>query len=290
MTANTKAALFMMASMAAFTLNDACVKLAGGDLPLFQLITLRGILASLLIYLLARYMNALRFRMNRADAMLVATRAAMEAAATYFFLTALMNMPLANVTAVLQVLPLTVTLGAALVFGEQVGWRRMLAIAMGFCGMLLIVRPGPDGFNLFAAYALAAVLCVTIRDLVTRRISNAVPSLTVTLISSLAVLSFGAIAATGDTWVALDVPVALLLVAAAVFIIGGYVFSILVMRAGEVSFSAPFRYTGLGWALVLGWLVFGDWPDQITLLGAAIVVASGLFALYRERVKGQGAG
>lgn len=290
MTANTKAALFMMASMAAFTLNDACVKLAGGDLPLFQLITLRGILASLLIYLLARYMNALRFRMNRADAMLVATRAAMEAAATYFFLTALMNMPLANVTAVLQVLPLTVTLGAALVFGEQVGWRRMLAIAMGFCGMLLIVRPGPDGFNLFAAYALAAVLCVTIRDLVTRRISNAVPSLTVTLISSLAVLSFGAIAATGDTWVALDVPVALLLVAAAVFIIGGYVFSILVMRAGEVSFSAPFRYTGLVWALVLGWLVFGDWPDQITLLGAAIVVASGLFALYRERVKGQGAG
>lgn len=288
MSPNTKAALFMMASMAAFTLNDACVKLAGGDLPLFQLITVRGILASLLIFLLAWHMKALRFRMNRVDGTLIATRAAMEAVTTYFFLTALMNMPLANVTAVMQVLPLTVTLGAALVFREQVGWRRMLAIAMGFCGMLLIVRPGPDGFSWFSLYALAAVACVTVRDLVTRRLSGEVPSLTVTLISSLAVLSFGAVASTGEEWIAINTPVALLLIAAAIFIIGGYVFSILVMRAGEVSFTAPFRYTGLVWALVLGWLVFGEWPDQVTLLGAAIVVCSGLFALYRERVKGQG--
>ena len=288
MSPNTKAALFMMASMAAFTLNDACVKLAGGDLPLFQLITVRGILASLLIFLLAWHMKALRFRMNRVDGTLIATRAAMEVVTTYFFLTALMNMPLANVTAVMQVLPLTVTLGAALVFREQVGWRRMLAIAMGFCGMLLIVRPGPDGFSWFSLYALAAVVCVTVRDLVTRRLSGEVPSLTVTLISSLAVLSFGAVASTGEEWIAINTPVALLLIAAAIFIIGGYVFSILVMRAGEVSFTAPFRYTGLVWALVLGWLVFGEWPDQVTLLGAAIVVCSGLFALYRERVKGQG--
>ena len=288
MSPNTKAALFMMASMAAFTLNDACVKLAGGDLPLFQLITVRGILASLLIFLLAWHMKALRFRMNRVDGTLIATRAAMEVVTTYFFLTALMNMPLANVTAVMQVLPLTVTLGAALVFREQVGWRRMLAIAMGFCGMLLIVRPGPDGFSWFSLYALAAVVCVTVRDLVTRRLSGEVPSLTVTLISSLAVLSFGAVASTGEEWIAINTPVALLLIAAAIFIIGGYVFSILVMRAGEVSFTAPFRYTGLVWALVLGWLVFGEWPDQVTFLGAAIVVCSGLFALYRERVKGQG--
>ena len=288
MSPNTKAALFMMASMAAFTLNDACVKLAGGDLPLFQLITVRGILASLLIFLLAWHMKALRFRMNRVDGTLIATRAAMEVVTTYFFLTALMNMPLANVTAVMQVLPLTVTLGAALVFREQVGWRRMLAIAMGFCGMLLIVRPGPDGFSWFSLYALAAVVCVTVRDLVTRRLAGEVPSLTVTLISSLAVLSFGAVASTGEEWIAINTPVALLLIAAAIFIIGGYVFSILVMRAGEVSFTAPFRYTGLVWALVLGWLVFGEWPDQVTLLGAAIVVCSGLFALYRERVKGQG--
>lgn len=287
MSPNTKAALFMMTSMAAFTLNDACVKLAGGDLPLFQLITIRGALASFLIFVLAHRMKALRFSMPRDDAVLICVRATMEAAATYFFLTALMNMPLANVTAVLQVLPLTVTLGAALVFRERVGWRRMIAIGMGFCGMLLIVRPGPEGFNLFALYALGAVLCVTLRDLVTRRMSSAVPSLTVTLISSLAVLSFGAIASTGEEWVRLELPVAMLIVASAVFIIGGYLFSILVMRAGEVSFSAPFRYTGLVWALVLGWLVFGEWPDQVTLLGAAIVVLSGLFALYRERLKGQ---
>lgn len=285
MNANTKAALFMMLSMAAFTLNDALVKVVGGDLPLFQVITLRGALASFLIFLLAYRLRAIRFRLPGQDWALIAARASMEAAATYFFLTALMNMPLANVTAVLQVLPLTVTLGAALVFREQVGWRRMVAIGLGFCGMLLIVRPGPDGFNVYALYALCAVLCVTMRDLVTRRMSAGVPSLTVTLVSSLAVLGFGGIMATQETWIPLDATQVILLVAAAIFIIGGYLFSILVMRAGDVSFSAPFRYTGLVWALVLGWLVFGDWPDQITLIGAGIVVASGLFALYRERVR-----
>jgi S-adenosylmethionine uptake transporter len=285
MSPNTKAAVFMMVSMAAFTFNDACVKLAGRDLPLFQLITLRGVLASFLIFLLALRFRAVRFDLAAGDWALVAVRAAMEAAATFFFLTALMSMPLANVTAVMQVMPLTVTLGAALVFREQVGWRRVLAIALGFCGMLLIVRPGPAGFSIHAVYALAAVLCVTCRDLVTRRMSARVPSLTVTLVSSLAVLTFGAVASTGETWVKVNLADALLLIASAVFIIGGYLFSILVMRAGEVSFTAPFRYTGLVWALILGWLVFDHWPDRLTMLGACIVVASGLFALYRERVK-----
>ena len=288
MTANARAAMYMMLSMAAFTINDTCIKLVGGSMPLFQLITLRGILASLLIFVLARSLGSLRFDLSRMDWGLVAVRAVMEASATYFFLNALFNMPLANVTAILQVLPLTVTLGAALFFRERVGWRRMLAIGIGFCGMLLIVRPGPDGFSLYALFALAAVLCVTLRDLVTRRMSPQVPPMTVTLMSSLSVLGFGAVASIGTNWVAVDLGSALLLAAAAVFIMGGYLFSILVMRAGEVSFTAPFRYTGLLWALALGWLVFGDWPEPLTLLGAGIVVASGLFAFYRQRIVEEG--
>jgi len=283
MSPNTRAALFMMTSMAAFTLNDTFIKLTGGAVPLFQLVTLRGVLASLLIYLLARRLGAIKLSLSRSDWVLVAIRALSETGATYFFLTALFNMPLANVTAVLQVLPLTVTLGAALFFGEKVGWQRLSAIALGFSGMLLIVRPGPDGFSLYSIYALAAVACVTLRDLVTRRMSADVPSMTVTLISSLSVLGFATIASTQDQWVSLDWPTAGLIVLSAVFIIGGYLFSILVMRGGDVSFSAPFRYSGLVWALVLGWLFFDHWPDPVTMAGAVIVVASGLFALYRER-------
>ena len=283
MTPNTLAALFMMGSMAAFTLNDTCVKVVGSDLPLFQIVTLRGAVASVLIYIAARHLRLLRLDLPRRDWVLIAVRSAGEASATYFFLTALMHMPLANVTAVIQALPLTVTLGAALFLGEPVGWRRMTAIGIGLAGVLLIVRPGPDGFSLHAIYALAAVFCVTLRDLVTRRMSGAVPSMTVTLAASLSVTLFGAVASVGTAWVPLDLRTGGLVFGAAFFIIGGYLFSILVMRVGEVSASAPFRYTGLLWALALGWLVFKHWPEPLTLLGAGIVVGSGLFTLYRER-------
>lgn len=288
MTPNTRGALLMMASMAAFTINDTCIKATDGALPLFQLLTIRGIISTALIYLLARYLGALRFDLSRRDWGLVALRSASEIGAAYFFLTALLNMPLANVTAILQVLPLTVTLGAALFFRDPVGWKRFLAILVGFCGMLLIVRPGPDGFSIDALYALAAVLCVTVRDLATRRMSAEAPSMTVTLAASVSVLIFSAIASTGVDWQPLDLRLSLLLVGSSVFILGGYLFSVMVMRVGDVSFIAPFRYTGLLWALALGWLVFGDWPDPLTLTGAAIVVATGVFTLYRERKVARG--
>ncbi len=282
---NLQGALLMMGSMAAFTINDTLVKAVGGTVPLFQIITLRGAVATLLLFVLARQLGAIDFRMSRHDAGLVALRSLSEIGATYFFLTALMNMPLANVTAILQILPLSVTLGAAVFFGEQVGWRRMLAILIGFCGMLLIVRPGPDGFSPHAIYALAAVGCVTMRDLTTRRMSAQVPSLTVTLTASTTIFIVAGLASLTDDWVPLNNLELALIAGSSVFILLGYLFSVMVMRIGDVSFIAPFRYTGLIWALLLGWAVFGDWPDPITLLGATIVVSTGLFALSRERAR-----
>lgn len=283
MSPNTRGALLMAAAMAAFTFNDACIKATDGALPLAQILTLRGALASLLIYGLARALGSLRVDLPRRDWALVALRSLAELAAAYFFLTALMNMPLANVTAVLQALPLTVTLGAALFFGETVGWRRGLAILVGFAGVLLIVRPGPEGFSLHAIYALAAVACVTVRDLATRRMSAQVPSMTVTLSASLAVMGFAALASLGTEWAPMDRRLVLLVLGSSVFVFAGYLFSVMAMRVGEVAFVSPFRYTGLIWALLLGWLAFGHWPEPLTLIGAAIVVATGLFTLFRER-------
>lgn len=274
----------MMASMAAFTINDTCVKVLGSEMPLLQIVTLRGALACVLIYALARHLGALRFDLPAGDWVLLGLRALGEASATYFFLNALLHMPLANLTALLQVLPLAVTLGAAVFFGEKVGWRRYAAIGIGFCGMLLIVRPGPEGFSLDAIYGLASVACVTLRDLATRKLSAQVPSLTVALTSALSVAGLAAIGSASVDWVPLDLRLGLLVACAAVFVFFGYLFSVMVMRTGEVSFSAPFRYTGLVWALVLGWLVFDHWPTPLTMLGAGIVVASGLFTFHRERV------
>ncbi|MCV2889739.1 DMT family transporter [Ruegeria aquimaris] len=283
MSPNTRGALLMMGSMAAFTVNDAIVKLLGSSLPLFQIITLRGALTSVWVFLLARHLGALHLRFDRRDRVLVAMRCVSEIGATFFFLTALMNMPLANVTAVLQALPLTVTLGAALIFGEPVGWRRMLAIGIGFCGMLLIVRPGPDGFTTHAIYALLAVTCVTARDLITRRMSAHVPSMVVTLATALTVTLLGLMGSLTVSWVPLDWQLGLLILGASVFVLMGYLCSVMVMRVGEVGFIAPFRYTSLIWALGLGWLIFGNWPDPVTMLGAGLVVATGLFTLFRER-------
>ncbi|MEL6621082.1 MAG: DMT family transporter [Pseudomonadota bacterium] len=284
MSPNTTGALLMMASMASFTLNDTFIKLTDGQVPLPQLLFLRGLLSILLIVILSRWLGAIHFDIARRDWGLIMVRSLAEVATAYFFLTALFNMPLANVTAILQMLPLSVALAAALFFNEPLGWRRMVAILLGFTGMLLIVRPGGEGFSLWSVYAMLAVLCVTVRDLATRRLTPGVPSMTVTLMAALVVtVCFGAVSVT-TVWVPVDPVVGALIAGSSVAIIGGYFFSVLVMRVGEISFIAPFRYTGLVFALILGFVVFGDWPERLTLVGAGIVVATGIFTLYRERV------
>lgn len=286
---NVIGALLMVAAMACFTINDALIKATGGTVPLFQLLVLRGLLATALIGTLAWSRGAFRPRVSRQDWGWIALRSLSEVGAAYFFITALLNMPLANVTAILQVLPLAVTLGSALIFREAVGWRRISAIAVGFCGMLLIVRPGAEGFSIWSLYALIAVVCVTARDLITRRISRAAPSLLVTFSASLGVLLAAGVASLAISWVPLTPTLGVLIAASSVFIVGGYYFSVQVMRQGDVSFVAPFRYTGLLWALILGWLVFGEWPEALTLLGAGIIVGASGYTMIRERRLSRGA-
>ena len=193
------------------------------------------------------------------------------------------HMPLANVTAIIQALPLTITLGAALVLREPVGWRRLLAISVGLIGVVLIVRPGGEGFTVYSVYAVLAVVCVTVRDLAARRLSAEVPSISVALIAGLGVLAFSTVGAVVTDWQGMR-PVDLAwLAGSTVFILGGYLFSVMAMRVGEVGFVAQFRYSSLLAALILGLFVFGHWPDGVTLIGASIVVATGLFTLWRER-------
>lgn len=280
---NTRGALLMMGAMAAFTLNDACMKALGEELPLFQAIFLRGAATTLLLLVLARVMGALRFDLPRRDWGLIGLRSLAEVGAAYFFITALFNMPLANATAIIQTIPLSVTLAGALFLREPLGWRRLTAILVGFAGVLLIVRPGTDGFTVFSLYALVSVVFVTLRDLATRQLSREVPSLTVALTAAAGVAMFGAVGTAGSEWAPVTARSAALLIAATGFVIGGYLFSVMVMRVGDLSVVAPFRYTSLLFALVLGLVVFGDWPAPMTLLGAAIVTATGIYTLLRER-------
>jgi drug/metabolite transporter (DMT)-like permease len=281
---NLRGAAFMLASMTAFTLNDACVKALAGDVPLFQAIFLRSIMVVIFLGVLAWQTGALTGRSSPKDRFLMGLRTVVEIGAAYLFISALFNMPIANVTAIIQALPLTVSLAGAIFLGEALGWRRLSAIMVGFVGVMLIVRPGGEGFTVYSVYVLLAVACVTVRDLAARRMSHSVPTLRVALFAALGVLLFSGVGTMAtETWTQVD-PLGLAkLAGASVFIIGGYIFSVSAMRSGEIGFVAQFRYSSLLVALVLGLVLFGEWPDRLTLIGSAIIVATGLFTLYRER-------
>ena len=190
---NFRGAALMMASMAAYVLNDTLVILVSDSLSIFQVMFLRGLLATTLLGLISWYRKAIFPPLKSADWRLMTYRQVGEVGATLCYLTALFNMPLANATAILQALPLAVTLAAAVFLGEPVGWRRYLAILVGFAGVLIIVRPGSEGFNAYSLWALAAVVFIVLRDLSTRRLSAHVPSIFVALLASVVITITGAV-------------------------------------------------------------------------------------------------
>ncbi|PRY76256.1 S-adenosylmethionine uptake transporter [Yoonia maritima] len=279
---NIRGALLMMGGMCAYTVNDAFMKALSDEIPLFEAVLWRGVGAIICLLIMCRMMGQLRFDLPRREWGLITLRSLGEVGGTYFFLTALFNMPIANVSAILQSLPLTVSLSAMIFLNEPLGWRRMAAISIGFAGVLLIIQPGGADFNLFSMYALAAVACITLRDVVVRRMSRDVPSVFVALIAAVGVTMLGGIGSLFTETVPFTTKATLQLLGATGFLICGYIFSVTAMRWGEISFVAPFRYTSLVVALVLGVVVFGEWPNMLTIIGATIVVATGLFTLYRE--------
>ncbi|TIQ94072.1 MAG: DMT family transporter [Mesorhizobium sp.] len=284
---NLRGALFMVVAMSGFTLNDAITKVASESMNMAQVMLIRGAFASLFVGLLAWQRGALALSGSMLQPM-VAVRVAGEAGATVSFLIALAHLPIANVSAVLQALPLAVTMGAALVFNEGVGWRRWLAIAIGFAGVLIIVRPGFEGFSIYSVLALACVACCAVRDLATRRIPQAIPTLLVSTTTALAMTMLGAaLLLPMGGWTPMTGESTASLAMAAVLVVIGYQFIIMAMRMGDISFIAPFRYTALLWSILLGLFIFGDVPDLPMILGASVIVGSGLYALYRERIVGR---
>ena len=279
---NLRGAILMVVAMCAYTFNDAFMKSVAGELPLFQAVFLRGIGAVSCLGAMCWVMGHFRAKLSVRDWRMMILRAVGEVGGTYFFLTALFNMPIANVTAILQALPLAVALAAALVLTEPLGWRRLLAIAVGFAGVMLIVQPGGADFTVYSLYALAAVGCITVRDIAVRRMSPDVPTVFVALMAAIGVMCLGAVGSLFVDWRPMTMQSSGAIVGAIMCLSLGYIVSVSAMRFGDISFVAPFRYTGLLVALVIGVIVFDEWPNAWALLGAAVVVGTGLFTLYRE--------
>jgi drug/metabolite transporter (DMT)-like permease len=282
MSENFRGAFIMMICMGAFVLNDAFVRLAGDSLPLAQILFIRGLITTVLLLAFAIYGGVFSLKVSKNDKWRIFFRSIAEALTAYFFLTAVMKMPFANVTAILQILPMTVTLAAAFVFRERVGIIRISLILIGFLGVVLIIDPSADGFNLYAAYALIAVILITIRDLITRKLSNEVPTLLPTVAASIGVLLFSVILLINTPLQPLNTQNSLFIFLAAFFIVFGYYTAVLVMRSGEISFISPFRYTAILFALILGFIFFDEKPAITAFVGIVIVMLAGIVLMVRN--------
>ncbi|PVE55428.1 DMT family transporter [Agrobacterium cavarae] len=282
LTDNTRGALLMALAMASFTVNDAFTKSVTPYINIGQILFVRGVMTCVLVYVIARHMGALR-PLKTMLRPVILMRCLCEISASILYLKALSMMQFANVAAIMQSLPLAVTLGAALFLKEPVGWRRWTAILVGFLGVLVILRPGPEGFTSGALLVLGAMFVTAGRDLLTRRMYADVPSMAVTMTTTVVNTLFGAaLIMPFGGWQPMDTYVWSHLVAAAFLVVIGYQAVITAMRSGDISFVAPFRYTSMIWAFSIGFFFFGDHLDVWTLSGTAIIVASGLYTFYRE--------
>ncbi len=280
-----RSGLFMVLAMGSFVANDTMVKLVGASLPVGEIIALRGIMAALIIAAICASQGVL-LSLPQLRNKNVLTRASLDLVATILFITALMHMQIANLTAVMQAVPLAVALLSVLFLGEKVGWRRSLAIVLGFIGVLLIVKPVPQTLTLYDFFALLVVIAVAVRDLVTRKIPSRVPTLIVALANAIFVTLGGAMLLLFEGYAMPAAWQIAYLAVAAIFLASGYMFMVATLRLGELSATAPFRYTIMIFAIMSGVLVFGEFPDVLAMAGMALIVATGLYAAHREaRVK-----
>ena len=281
---NLLGAALMTCCVLAYVLNDAVMKLLFADIDFFQAIFLRGLVSLPPLLVLALMTKTLLQKYSAKNQRFMIIRILAEIGTTVTFLTALKHMPLANVTAILQSLPLAITMAAAIFLGEPVGWRRWSAICLGFTGVLIIIRPGLAGFNSYSLLALAAVLLLTVREISTRQLDKKIPTVTVALSTTLGITAFAALMLIGDDWAEINFVSWSLIIAAAAAVTVATLLSVVAMRTGDIGFVSPFRYTSLIGAIGLGILLFGEWPDGMTLLGAVIIAFAGVYSLYREQL------
>jgi drug/metabolite transporter (DMT)-like permease len=276
--------LFMVLATGSYVVNDTLMKLATEGLPPYEVLMLRGVAASLWgfpLLLILGYGAQLRQMFERR----VLARNLSETAAILCYVVALANMPIADASALGQITPLLVLLGASLLFGERIGALRMGLIGLGFVGALMVAQPTMQGISIYALLALAnAVLCA-VRDIAGRRVPHSIPGMIVAM-SAVVVVLAGAAAmhVSTETWVMPQGQHLLLLAGAGFFLIFGHFFIFMAYRVGPTGAVAPFYYFFTFWAVLSGLVVFGQLPNTLALGGIVLVVASGLtIVLLDER-------
>ncbi len=285
---NRRGIFAIVGGMAFFAGNDAVVKAVAREAPLGEVLFVRGLMTCILV-------AALMFAFGHATQVRGAAhprvlgRSALEAVAALLFTSALIRMPIAELSTIVLASPLIITALAVLLYREEVGWRRWSAIVVGFAGALCVVKPTPAAFNVWALVGLACAFASAARDLTTRRLPEGIPFTVVSLMAAVSVTLVGLLLGLWESWRALSSAEFALLALGAAFLAGGTTLLVLAFRDVDVSAVAPFRYTLLIWAGLAGYFVFGEVPDAWAAAGAALIVGSGVYALHREAVRARAA-
>ncbi|MBR9762996.1 MAG: DMT family transporter [Rhodobacteraceae bacterium] len=281
---NLRGIVLVILAMVFFTIEDGFNKFLTASLPAGQVVVLLGLGGVILFGGICLWQrHPVLGPLSRHPT--VITRTVAEGFSTVFFISALALVPIATVGAVFQATPLAITLGAALFLGESVGWRRWSAIVVGFIGVLVVIRPGLDGFRPEALLVLGAVLAVAVRDLAARRMPPALPSTVAAFLAFSILVPTGALLLTieGRSWQVMSAHQSVFMLLSFLSMAAGYYLVLLATRIGDASAVTPFRYTRLLFTLIMGALVFGEIPDLPTYLGSALILGSGLYTFLRER-------
>jgi drug/metabolite transporter (DMT)-like permease len=271
----------MLVGTAVLTLNDALIKKLAETYPTGQLLFIRGVFVWPWILLFAMRMGGLatlRIRNVKGQAL----RGVCVIASAFLFITGLRYLTLADAIAVSFTGPLFITAMAPLVLGEKVGWRRWLAVSIGFAGVLFMLRPGSAALQWAIIFPLGAAVCGGLRDLITRRIAGTETTVAVLAATTTVVLLAGLATLPFTDWVPLQRQHIAIFAASGALIAVAHTLMIESFRRGEAALVAPFKYSALLWATLIGFIVFGELPDRWTVVGAVLIVLAGLYVLHRE--------
>lgn len=280
---NLKGASFMALGQFSFVTMDVVLRQLLERNEIGEVMVWRGVFVVVLFLVYAKWRGVSYRNVSRRDWTKIWARGACEATAGVCFFYALTHMPFATLAAITQLMPITVALSGALFFGEHIGWRRILAILFGFIGVLLIVKPN-QGLNLASMAAFVTLFLVTLRELITRRISKSVPTLAISTVSGVAGFAAGLILVTFTTQSFHHMPkgdIALIFLASCIALFA-YTFAVKAMRIGEIDFVSLFRYTSLLFALIFGFVIFHESQDVWSLLGMSMIVMAGAYTIIRE--------
>ena len=277
----------MILSMGGFAIEDVFLKILSERIPVSQILIYVGSLAAFSLVILSKIKKIPIFRYDFYSNRLFVIRAISDMIGAILMVTAISLMPLSTVSSILQTLPLLITFGAVLIFKEKVGWRRWSAVFIGFVGVILILKPGLGDFQISSFVALLAVSFLALRDLVTRKINKDIHSITIALYAFILTVVGGIISIPlFGQFVTLTLTQWFVVFAITLFGVFSYLMLVLATRSGDISVISPFRYTRLVFALILAMIILNERPDILTLLGAAIIVASGYYTIRREKVLG----